>query len=145
MNSSFGEQNFGASIATPIVDDRTHRDTAQSLRRLSRLATLLDDRFGIPGTNVRFGLDAIVGLVPGVGDLTGAALSGYIVLEGRRLGIPKRLLMKMVGNIAVDVAVGVIPIVGDLADIQWKANRKNVHLLIDHLHEQRWVRSRDEI
>ena len=68
----------------------------------------------------------------------GAALSGYIVLEGRRLGVPKRLLVRMLGNIAVDAVIGAVPIVGDLADIQWKANRKNVRLLIDHLHtEQR--------
>lgn len=79
-------------------------------------------------------MDSVIGLVPGVGDLAGAALSGYIVLEGRRLGVPKRLITKMVGNIAVDAVIGVIPIIGDLADIQWKANRKNVHLLIDHLH-----------
>ncbi len=140
-----GEQFFDASIAAPEIDGTADRDTAQTLRRLCRLATLLDDRFGIPGTNVRFGLDAVVGLVPGVGDLAGAAMSGYFVLEGRRLGVPKRLLMKMVGNIAVDVVVGAIPIVGDLADIQWKANRKNVHLLIDHLRDPRRPRPLDKV
>ncbi len=109
------------------------------------LAALLDDRYGIPGTNVRFGLDAVVGLLPGIGDLAGAALSGYIVLEGRRLGVPKRVLLNMMKNIAVDAALGTVPIVGDLADIQWKANRKNVHLLIEHFDGQGRSRSSDTI
>lgn len=106
------------------------------MRRLSRLASWLDDRFAIPGTNVRFGMDTVIGLIPGVGDLAGVMLSSYIVLEGRRLDVPKRLITKMIGNIAVDAAIGVIPVVGDLADIHWKANRKNVQLLIDHLDNQ---------
>lgn len=112
--------------------DRGDDDYDATLRRLSNLAYLLDDRFRVPGTNIRFGLDGIVGLLPGIGDVTTAAVSGYIVLEARRLGIPKRLLMKMVSNIAIDAAVGIIPIVGDFADIHWKANRKNVHLLLEH-------------
>ncbi len=110
--------------------DRGHHDA--TLNRLSNLAYMLDDRFRVPGTNIRFGLDGVVGLVPGIGDIATAAISGYIVLEARRLGIPKRLLMKMVSNIAIDAAVGIIPIVGDFADIHWKANRKNVRLLLEH-------------
>ena len=113
-------------------DANAHR-AAETMRRLSYFASWLDDRFAIPGTKVRFGMDTVIGLVPGVGDLVGAALSSYIVFEGRRLGIPKRLTTKMVGNIAVDAAIGAIPIIGDLADIHWKANRKNVHLLMNHL------------
>lgn len=136
MSSTYGDHSFDTAIMSERVDRGDERDTGKSLRRLSRLASLLDDRYAIPGTNVRFGLDAIIGLVPGVGDLAGAALSSYIVLEGRRLGVPKRLLLKMAKNIAVDAAVGAVPIIGDLADIQWKANRKNVHLLIEHLAER---------
>lgn len=83
---------------------------------------------------MRFGFDAVVGLLPGIGDLAVAALSGYIVVEGLGLGAPKRVLLKMVKNIAVDAALGTVPVIGDLADIQWKANRKNINLLIDHFH-----------
>ena len=141
MSETYSEQPFDTAIVSESVDREisrdAERDAGESLRRLSRLAGLLDDRYRIPGTNVRFGLDAIVGLVPGVGDLAGAALSGYIVLEGRRLGVPKRLLLTMVKNVAVDAALGAVPVIGDLADIHWKANRKNVHLLIDHFHNQR--------
>lgn len=130
MTSTTSDRTFdaGRAAGNPAAE---HEDAA-TLRRLSRLAYLLDDRYRIPGTNVRFGLDSIVGLVPGIGDLATAAVSGYIVLEGRRLGVPKRVLMKMAGNIAVDAAVGAIPLVGDLVDIHWKANRKNLHLLLDH-------------
>lgn len=119
------------------TDHRADPVDEETLRRLSTLAFLLDDRFRIPGTNVRFGWDSIVGLVPGIGDLGTAAVSSYIVLEGRRLGAPKRLLMKMAGNIAIDAAVGLVPIVGDILDIQWKANRKNVNLLMDHARKGR--------
>lgn len=145
MPPTYGEYPFDTAIATKGVDRDAEHDTGKSLRRLSRLAGLLDDRYGIPGTNVRFGLDAIVGLVPGIGDLAGAALSGYIVLESRRLGVPKRLLLTMLKNIAVDAALGAVPIIGDLADIQWKANRKNVHLVIDHLDDQRRSRPLDAV
>ncbi len=144
MPQTYSEQPFDTAIVPECVDRETlrdaERDAGKSLRRLSRLAGLLDDRYRIPGTNVRFGLDAIVGLVPGVGDLAGAALSGYIVLEGRRLGVPKRVLLKMLKNVAVDAALGAVPVIGDLADIQWKANRKNVHLLIDHFHNNAGTR-----
>jgi len=133
MTSTSSERYFEASFATDPVADGDARDTGRSLRRLERLATLLDDRYVIPGTNFRFGLDAVIGLLPGVGDLAGAALSSYIVLESRRLGVPKRVLLKMAKNVAVDAAFGAVPIIGDLADIQWKANRRNVHLVIEHL------------
>lgn len=136
MPSTYGEHSFDTAIVDENVGSGAEHDTGKSLRRLSQLANLLDDRYAIPGTNVRFGLDAVIGLLPGIGDLAGAALSSYIVLEGKRLGIPKRLLLRMVKNIAVDAAFGAIPIIGDIADIQWKANRKNVRLLIDHLDDQ---------
>jgi hypothetical protein len=136
MAVSSARQLFERPPARAGDADATAGAAGKPLHRLSRLAFLLDDRFRIPGTNVRFGWDSIMGLVPGVGDAAGAALSAYIVLEGRRLGVPKRLITKMVGNIAIDAAVGVIPIVGDLADIGWKANRKNVHIVMDHLDRQ---------
>jgi hypothetical protein len=102
------------------------------ISRLDRLSQLLDTAFRIPGTDFRIGLDAILGLVPGVGDTLGAVLSSYIIIEAARLGLPKRILLRMVGNVAVESIVGVVPIIGDIFDIAWKANVKNFELLRAH-------------
>jgi hypothetical protein len=103
------------------------------LSRLEQLSRLLDTAFRIPGTDIRIGLDAIVGLVPGVGDALGAVLSSYIIIEAARLGIPKRTLLKMIGNVAVESIVGAVPVIGDVFDIAWKANVKNFELLREHV------------
>ncbi|ABA57933.1 hypothetical protein Noc_1444 [Nitrosococcus oceani ATCC 19707] len=105
----------------------------QERERLAKLAYWLDDRFRIPGTNWRIGADGLVGLIPGVGDGITTAVSAYLVLEARRLGISKAVLMRMIWNVAIDGLVGTVPLVGDLFDIRWKANRKNMQLLNEHL------------
>lgn len=78
---------------------------------------------------MRFGLDALLGLIPGLGDVTGAAMGSYLVLLGSRLGAPKPVLARMVMNVALDTIAGVIPIAGDLFDVAWKANTRNMALL----------------
>ena len=93
------------------------------------LARALDSAVRIPGTNMRFGLDALLGLVPGLGDVTGAAMGGYLVLLGSRMGVPKPVLARMVMNVALDTIAGVVPVVGDLFDVAWKANTRNMALL----------------
>ena len=108
------------------------RDTSQ----LERLARLLDSQFAIPGTKLRFGLDALLGLVPGIGDSVGAVLSLYIVAQARAKGAPFSLLARMMWNILVDTLIGIIPLVGDLFDLTYKANNRNVRLLQDHLDEE---------
>ena len=113
-------------MTTPPV----RRDEAAGLRSLARL---LDTAVGIPGTNIRFGLDSLIGLVPGLGDVAGAAMSGYIVLAAARLGAPTPVLVRMVANVAIDAAVGTVPVLGDLFDVGWKANTKNTALLDRHL------------
>ena len=105
---------------------------ARTLRRLERLARLLDSAFAIPGTRFRFGLDGVIGLAPGVGDAVGIALSSYIVMEAWRMGVPPQILMRMIANIVVDGAIGAVPIAGDLFDFVWKANRRNIDLLLRH-------------
>lgn len=105
----------------------------ERLARLETLATLMDAALVIPGTNVRVGFDALIGLVPGVGDLISAAVSGLIIVEARRLGAPRWLLARMAGNVAVDTIGGAIPLVGDLFDVAFRANLKNVRLLRSHL------------
>jgi hypothetical protein len=107
-------------------------DPAATLRSLARL---MDSAIAIPGTNIRLGLDALIGLVPGVGDLAGAAMSGYIVLASARLGAPPPVLIRMVGNIAVDGVIGSVPLLGDLFDVGWRANVRNTELLDRHLVE----------
>ena len=97
------------------------------------LARLLDAAVTIPGTNIRVGLDALIGLVPGVGDMAGAAMSGYIVLAAARLGAPTPVLLRMLLNIGVDGVIGSVPLLGDLFDVGWRANLRNTALLDAHL------------
>ncbi|CAN5801448.1 hypothetical protein BH11GEM2_BH11GEM2_16180 [soil metagenome] len=103
------------------------------LTRVRTLARALDSALSVPGTSFRFGLDPILGLVPGLGDLAGAVLSGYIVLAGIRMGVSRSGVLRMVGNIAIDTLVGSVPIVGDLFDAGWKSNNRNVALIERHM------------
>jgi len=112
----------------------------RSVERLRRLAYLLDDRFPIPGTRYRIGLDGLVGLVPGIGDGVTTLLALYIVLEARRLGVPLTKLGRMGINAGLDAVLGAVPLVGDLFDVAWKANRRNLALLLDHLDAESQVR-----
>jgi hypothetical protein len=105
---------------------------AERLARLDMLANLLDTALVIPGTNVRFGLDAIVGLVPGIGDAITTVVSLYIVHEARQLGAPWHVVSRMLANVAIDGAIGAVPILGDAFDVMWRANRRNVALLRAH-------------
>ncbi|HKO87089.1 MAG TPA: DUF4112 domain-containing protein [Burkholderiales bacterium] len=104
---------------------------------LQKLAWLLDSSIPIPGTRMRVGIDALIGLIPGLGDLIGVFLSGYIVREAWRLGAPKSVLMRMAFNVAVEGVVGAIPFFGDLFDAAWKANQRNVRLLQTHYADPR--------
>jgi Domain of unknown function (DUF4112) len=112
----------------------------RSIERLRQLAHLLDDRFRIPGTSYRIGLDGLIGLVPGVGDAVTTLLSLYIVLEARRLGVPLTKLGRMGLNVGVDAVLGAVPLLGDLFDVAWKSNRRNLALLLDHLDADRRTR-----
>ena len=105
----------------------------ESLRRVRVLAVLLDDAIRIPGTKVRFGIDPIVGLIPGLGDVLGAVASAYIILEAARAGAPASVLLRMTVNVGVDTVVGSLPVAGDLFDFAWKSNSRNVRLLARHI------------
>ena len=104
-----------------------------AVTRAKGLARVLDDLIRIPGTNIGIGLDPIIGLIPGVGDMAGGLLSTYILMVAARQGVPASVLFRMLGNIAVDSLVGVVPVVGDLFDFGVKANRRNVDLLERYL------------
>ena len=100
---------------------------------LERITDLMDRAFRIPGTNLRIGLDPILGLVlPQVGDVVGAVVSAYVILASLRYGLPKGVIARMVFNLGVDYLMGSIPLIGDLTDFAWKANDKNIALLKRH-------------
>ena len=117
-------------LITPIATDDAR------MKRIRWLAKSLDEAFRVPGTGFRFGWDQIVGLVPGGGDIATGLLASYIVVEAARLGIPRRTLWRMVANVAVDMAVGAVPLAGDAFDFAFKANRKNLKLIERHLEER---------
>ena len=103
--------------------------TGAGLERIRGLAWLLDNSIPIPGTRMRIGLDALIGLIPGLGDAAGAVFSSYILLEAGRLGVSRSTLVRMAANIMIESVVGLIPLAGDLFDAGWKANQRNVQLL----------------
>ncbi len=109
----------------------------QRLLRLDALANLLDTAFIVPGTNIRFGIDALIGLVPGIGDIVTTAISLFIVREAHALGASRIVVARMLGNVALDGVVGAVPLFGDLFDVAWRANRRNVALLRQHLDRHR--------
>ena len=109
------------------------RTRAERIARIEAIATLLDTAFLIPGTNFRLGFDGLIGLVPGVGDALTTAISLWLVKEAHALGAPKHLIVRMLGNIAIDGVVGAVPLLGDAFDLVWKSNRRNMQLLRRHL------------
>jgi hypothetical protein len=108
-------------------------DRAAARGRLAWLALLLDSAVRVPGTNVRVGADALLGFVPGVGNVVTTALPAYLVHEAWRLGVPRGALLRMVANVALDSAVSAVPVLGNLADVFWRANRRNMAVLARHL------------
>lgn len=109
----------------------------QTLRRLQRLAGFMDSALRIPGTRWRVGADALIGLLPGIGDSATALVSLYLVAEAWRLGATTGTKARMLGNVAVDLIVGSIPLVGDIFDVGFRANRRNVDLLQRDLEQRR--------
>jgi Domain of unknown function (DUF4112) len=112
---------------------------------LDLLSRVLDTWFRIPGTNIRFGLDGIVGFIPGIGDVLGGLASCIIVLAAYFRGVPLITIARMVANLAIEIGVGLVPVLGNLFDIGWRANRRNYHLLERSLAAQHRNTSRDWI
>lgn len=111
------------------VADHGHEDIKQ-------LARWMDNQFRIPGTGIRFGFDALIGLVPVAGDVAGGAISLYLIGKAVRHGAPAGLVVRMAANAGIDLAAGSVPLVGDLFDVAWQANRMNVNLLDEYLRQQ---------
>jgi len=104
-------------------------DRLATLNRIRRLSRLMDTAIRIPGTSFRFGLDPIIGLVPGAGDIVSTAFSAYIIFLAARFGLPREVLTKMIFNVALEAFVGSVPLVGDLFDAVYKSNIRNLDLL----------------
>jgi hypothetical protein len=111
----------------------TYDAAAARLRRIKRLAWLIDAAFVIPGTRFRFGLNSVIGLAPGLGDAVLGLLSLYIICEAARLGVPNAVLARMVVNVAIEVIGGSVPILGDVFDMALKANVRNIRILERYL------------
>jgi hypothetical protein len=135
-NAGFGGSTFGHGFsgfqftrATRPYDPAARR---AALDRLDMLATVFDTAFILPGTNVRFGVESILRLVPGIGDAIASTLSCYLLYEAHRLGVPRLLLARMAANVALEGLVGAVPLAGDAFDVFFRANRRNVALLRKH-------------
>ena len=129
----FNSFEFGTSSANPFGN----LTREQRITRLDALAKLLDVAFIVPGTNVRYGIDGLIGLIPIVGDIITTAISLWLVREARALGAPWHVTMRMLGNVALDGAVGAVPLIGDAFDVMFRANIRNMRLLHRWLDKQR--------
>lgn len=128
--------NFITSERSPIMPHASPADyhtQAATLKRLRLLSRLLDKFIAVPGTPIAVGLDPIIGFIPVGGDILGLLLSTYIIIEAAKLGIPKKILRKMIVNIIIDSLVGSIPVLGDIFDFAWTANEYNIRLIEEHI------------
>ena len=107
-------------------------DKDRRLDALRRLQYVLDEAYRVPGTSIRFGWDALVGLIPWIGDLTTALMACGIIVQAHQMRVPRVVQLRMILNVAVDLLVGLMPLVGDVADVFWKSNKKNFALLERH-------------
>jgi hypothetical protein len=119
--------------ATTMNATITAAERAKLIKRLTRIARIMDTAIGIPGTRFKFGADSIIGLIPGAGDLVTLAISAYTLMLAAQIGAPKPLLAKMAANIAIDTGLGSIPVLGDIFDMFFKSNSRNLQMLMDHL------------
>lgn len=119
------------------IADFDFEDHARRLARLKLLARLMDSALRIPGTRIRFGADSALGLIPGAGDVIGLGISAFAVMEAVRLGAPPSLIARMIGNVAIDTGIGAIPVAGDIFDMMFKSNTRNLKLLLEHFERER--------
>jgi Domain of unknown function (DUF4112) len=119
------------SYASSSID--TSPRVAETRARLDTLARVLDSAIRVPGTNIHFGADALLNLIPGVGMLTSKGMSAYLIWEARRLGVPMSILLRMMGNVGVDFVISAIPLVGWVGDVFYRSNLRNMDLLRRHL------------
>jgi len=132
-----GSGDFRFDFGNPAANPFGNLTREQRLARLDALAKLMDVAFILPGTNIRYGIDGIIGLIPVVGDILTTAISLWIVREARALGAPWHITARMLGNVALDGLVGAVPAVGDAFDVLFRANMRNMRMLRRWLDQQR--------
>ena len=118
-----------------MTRESRHDRARRAEREIEALARLLDDRFELPGTGRRFGIDALIGLIPGFGDAASAGIGGYLVLRAVRIGVPGVVVARMVFNTLFDLVMGLIPLLGDLFDFAYKSNARNVALMREYIND----------
>nr|WP_306264086.1 DUF4112 domain-containing protein [Pararhizobium sp. IMCC3301] len=123
------------SDLTPVRREPAARRGMLSDEQIDSLESWLESRFAVPGTRLHFGLDGLLGLIPGIGDTITAGLSAIIILDAHKKGARKRTLVRMVSNSLIDLVIGAIPLIGDLFDFAYKSNTKNVKLLKQELRD----------
>jgi hypothetical protein len=117
----------------------------KNIKQLEHWAWLLDNSIRIPGTSIKMGLDSLIGLIPGIGDITGGALSSYILLQAVSTGVAPIVIARMAVNIVLDTLIGMIPLVGDIFDIAFKANLRNIELMSNYYNSPREAVTRNTI
>jgi hypothetical protein len=128
------------SSTSPFADTSLRANETRA--RLDALAQLLDSALRVPGTNIRFGADALLNLIPGIGTLTSKGMSAYLIWEARRLAVPMATLLRMVGNVGVDFVISAIPLVGWVGDVFYRSNLRDMNLLREHLDKAHSVPNR---
>jgi len=124
-------------LSNVFVDDEPISNTKEISPFVRKLVKFLDSGYTLPGTNYQVGVDGLIGLIPAIGDFAGVLIGMVVVGEGVRLKVPKFVLMKMIGNLIMDGAVGSVPVAGDLFDFMFKAHQRNLALLEKHLEEEK--------
>ena len=115
------------------MNDEEKEILDEKLVRLRQLSKNLDESFTIPGTRIKFGMDALLGLVPGGGDLVSGIFSLYMLRAAMKMNLPKRAIFSMLANIILDTTVGIIPVAGDIFDVFWKSNKRNMNIIEKHI------------
>lgn len=130
-------------MAKPSPTTPDNHPQASKVRQLRKLSNLLDDAVRVPGTSYGVGIDPLLGLIPGGGDFLGGLISVYIVFSAAMMGLPRETLTRMASNIVFDSLAGTVPVFGDLFDVAWKANSKNMDILESHLKSSQVSQSSD--
>jgi hypothetical protein len=120
---------------TPAFESATP-DEVLTMQRLAAFSRLMDHAFTVPGTTIKFGVDAVLGLIPGIGDVAANLLSTYLLVEAKRMGVSRWDMARMIGNILVDATVSSVPFAGDIFDVFWRANDRNLAILQEHLNKR---------
>lgn len=133
--SAWASPSISCCSGTEAIASDYHAVEAR-YRKLRRVAVLMDGMVPVPGTRFRFGLNSLIGLPPGAGDAMLTAISLWIVWEATRLGLPREKIVRMLGNVAIETALGSVPVLGDLFDVVWKANLRNLAIIEEHVDAQ---------